>query len=103
MPPCALAAIPTRNGPTKPPSEPMEVTSAIPDAAATPVRKSLGSDHNGALTATVPITANVQSVIENNEELVALNRIKAVPAAISGMAIWYRRSSLRSELREASN
>src|SRR5215510_12872487 len=100
MPPCPFAAAPTRYGPTNPPSEPIEVINAMPEAAAVPERKSLGSDQKGPWKPKYPIPANVQSMIDSNGDVVVPSRIRAVPPTSTETAAWYRRSILRSELRE---
>src|SRR5215467_9958564 len=100
MPPAPLAVIPTTDGPTKPPSDPIELINAIPDAAEVPVRNSFGSDQNGPKKPSIPIAASDQRVIESNGESVVPSEIKAMPPTNRGIAAWYRRSNLQSELRE---
>ena len=91
---------PSAYGPTNPPKLPTEVINAIPEAAEIPARNSFGSDQKGPLKLEIPIATNDQSVIESKEELVVPSDIRAMPPTIKGIAAWYRRSSLRSELRE---
>jgi len=43
---------------------------------------------------------NDQSVIESKGAVVAPSNTRAMPPTMAGIAAWYRRSSLRSDLRD---
>ena len=72
----------------------------MPDAAEAPVRNSLGIDQNGPLALNPPATTNARRMIEIRGTLATPRSIKATAAMITGTAVWYFRSNLRSELRE---
>src|SRR5262245_395352 len=54
---------PTRAGPAIPPTLPIELMSAIPPAAAVPVRSAVGSVQNAGSAAKVPTEPNVKATI----------------------------------------
>src|ERR1700744_2014161 len=87
-------------GPTNPPKLPTELITAMPVAAENPARNRLGMEKNGPKKLEIPIATSDQSVITRGGERVALNIISAMPATMRGMAAWYLRSSLWSELRD---
>src|SRR5258707_9553279 len=74
---------------------------AIPTAAEKPVRNSLGKAKNTGKQLYTPRAAQDRTAIEIAGEWIAPKNSKAIPPKATGIPMWYRRSSLRSEWREA--
>jgi hypothetical protein len=93
------ATKPTVKGPTKPAKFPTELMSAMPPAAEYPVRNSLGSAQKGLEQLKIPTANKHNRLTQRAREGVVPNSNNATVATNAGIATWYRRSSLRSELR----
>src|SRR5450755_3611713 len=88
------------DGPTKPPRFPTELIKAMPAAAENPERNLPGIEKNGPKKLQIPMATNDQSTMDSVWEFVPPSRTRAIPATASGIALWYLRSILRSELRD---
>src|SRR5258708_8173241 len=73
---------------------------AIPTAAEKPVRNSLGKAKNTGKQLYTARAAQDRTAIEIAGEWIAPKNSKAIPPKATGIPMWYRRSSLRSEWRE---
>src|SRR5580704_3450656 len=88
-------------GPASPLRFPKQLIKAIPAAAENPVRNSLGSAQKGPHRLKTLDATRHQSVTERktDPDVVVPSSISEAAPIIKGIAAWYRRSNLRSELR----
>lgn len=89
---------PTARGPTRPARFPTELISAMPPAAEYPDRNSLGSVQKGPRALQRPAATRHNRITEDKGEAVAPSSKSDAAPTNAGIAIWYRRSSIRSEL-----
>jgi len=96
-----LLIAPIAKGPTRPPRFPKQLIRAIPIAAEEPARNSFGSDQKGPHKLKMPEATRHHRMTERKIDLdvVVPTRLNDAAEIINGMAAWYRRSDLRSELR----
>jgi len=97
------ATKPIVKGPKKPPRFPTELMSAMPTAAEYPVRNSLGSAQKGLRQLKIPAANKHNRLTQKIGEGVVPNSKSAAVPTNAGIATWYRRSSLRSELRATAS
>jgi arabinofuranosyltransferase len=93
----AVFTRPTSDGPTKPPRFPIELISAMPPAAADPVRNAVGSVQNGPSAPQMPAAAMQNETSDSRGTvLYPLSSRPAAPAS-AGNVTCHRRSPVLSE------
>jgi hypothetical protein len=72
----------------------------MPVAAEKPVRNSPGTEKKTGKKLYAPMATAEKRTTEKNGERGAPSDSRAIPAKATGAAMWYRRSSVRSEWRD---